>query len=70
MTSKMIVLRCLDWIFVGVTMLLVMGVAGFPMEWMLNLLDMSTLEFKVFGMFVLFASILLLHAIATSDSAR
>jgi hypothetical protein len=69
MTSKIIVLRCLDWIFVGVTMLLVMGVAGLPMEWMLGLLDMSSLEFKAFGLFVLFASLLLLHAIATSDSA-
>jgi hypothetical protein len=68
-TSKIIVLRCLDWIFVGVTMLLVMGVAGLPMDWMLNLLDMSTPEFKAFGFFVLFASLLLFHAIATSDSA-
>jgi hypothetical protein len=69
MTSKIIVLRCLDWIFIGVTMLLVMGVAGLPMDWMLNLLDMSSLEFKAFGSFVLFASLLLFHAIATSDSA-
>jgi hypothetical protein len=68
-TSKIIVLRCLDWIFVGVTMLLVMGVAGLPIDWMLNLLDMSSLEFRAFGLFVLFASLLLLHAIATSDSA-
>jgi hypothetical protein len=69
-TSKIIVLRCLDWIFIGVTMLLVMGVAGLPMEWMLSLLDMSSLEFKAFGLFVLFASLLLFHAIATSDAAR
>jgi hypothetical protein len=69
MTSKVIVLRLLDGIFVGVTTLLVMGVAGLPMDWMFDVLDLSSLEFKVFGLFVLFASILLIHAIATSDSA-
>jgi hypothetical protein len=69
MTSKILVQRLLDWIFVGVSMLLVMGVAGLPMDWMLDLLDMSSPEFKAFGLFVLFASILLIHAIATSDSA-
>ena len=69
MTSKPIVLKLLDGIFVGITMLLVMGVAGLPMDWMLDLLDLSSLEFEVFGFFVLFASILLIHAIATSDSA-
>jgi hypothetical protein len=70
MTSKVIVLRLLDGIFIGVTMLLVMGVAGLPMDWMLDLLDMSSPAFKAFGFFVLFASILLIHAIATSDSAQ
>ena len=69
MTSKVIVLKLLDGIFVGVTTLLVMGVAGVPMDWMFDVLDLSSLEFKVFGLFVLFASILLIHAIATSDSA-
>jgi hypothetical protein len=70
MTSKTIVLRLLDGIFIGVTMLLVMGVAGLPMDWILDLLDMSSPEFKAFGFFILFASILLVHAIATSDSVR
>jgi hypothetical protein len=69
MTSKIIVLRLLDGIFIGFSMVLIMGVAGLPMDWMLNLLDMSTPEFKAFGFFVLFAAILLIHAIATSDSA-
>ena len=64
MTSKIIVLRCLDWIFIGVTMLLVMGVAGLPMEWMLSLLDMSTLEFKAFGLFVLFAAYVALSSVS------
>ena len=70
MTSKIIVLRLLDGIFLAVTMLLVMAVAGLPMDWMLDLLDMSSPEFEVFGFVILCASLLLIHAIATSDSAR
>ena len=69
MTSKTLVLWFLDWIFIGVSTLLVLGVAGLPMDWMLDLLDMSSPEFKAFGIFILFASILLIHAIVTSDSA-
>ena len=69
MTSKMLVVRLLDWIFVGVTMLLIMGVAGLPMEWMLDLFDMSSAAFRAFGVIVLFASMLLIHAVATSDPA-
>ena len=57
MTSKMIVLRLLDGIFVGASMLLIMGVAGLPMDWIFDLLDMSSPEFKAFGILVLFASI-------------
>jgi hypothetical protein len=69
MTSKTIVLRLLDGIFIGFSMVLIMGAAGLPMDWMLNLLDMSSPEFKAFGAFILFAAILLIHAIARSDSA-
>jgi hypothetical protein len=69
MTSKVLVLRLLDWTFVGLTTLLVLGVAGLPMEWMLDLFDMSSVAFEAFGVFVLFASMLLIHAVATSDSA-
>jgi hypothetical protein len=69
MTSKVLVLRLLDWTFVGLTTLLVLGVAGLPMEWMLDLFDMSSTAFKAFGLFILFASTLLIHAVATSDSA-
>jgi hypothetical protein len=69
MTSKVLVLRLLDWTFVGLTTLLVLGVAGLPMEWMLDLFDMSSVAFKAFGVLVLFASMLLIHAVATSDSA-
>ena len=53
MTSKIFVLRLLDGIFIGFSMVLIMGVAGLPMDWVLNLLDMSSPEFTAFGSFVL-----------------
>jgi hypothetical protein len=69
MTSKMIALRILDGVFVVFTMLSVMGIAGLPMEWVLDLVKMSLHEFQSFALFVVFAALLLIHAIATSDSA-
>jgi hypothetical protein len=69
MTSKMIALRILDGVFIGFTMLLMMGVAGLPLQWLLDLVEMSLREFQGFALFVVFAALLLIHAIATSDSA-
>ena len=69
MTSKMIALRILDGVFIGFTMLLMMGLVGLPMEWLLNLIEMSLREFQSFALFVVFAALLLIHAIVTSDSA-
>src|SRR5882724_106358 len=69
MTSKMIALRILDGVFIGFTMLLMMGLAGLPMGWLLNLIEMSLREFQSFALFVVFAALLLIHAIVTSDSA-
>ncbi len=69
MTSKTVALRILDGIFIGVTMLLMMGVAGLPMGWLLDLIEMSLREFQSFALFIVFAALLLIHAIATSDSA-
>ncbi len=69
MTSKMIALRILDGVFIGFTMLLMMGVAGLPLQWLLDLVEMSRREFQGFALFVVFAALLLIHAIATSDSA-
>ena len=69
MTSKMIALRILDSIFIAATLVLMMGIAGLPMNWLLNLIEMSLREFQAFGLFIVFAALLLIHAIATSDSA-
>jgi putative Ca2+/H+ antiporter (TMEM165/GDT1 family) len=69
MTSKTIALRILDGVFIGFTILLMMGLAGLPMEWLLNLVEMSLREFQSFALFVVFGALLLIHAIVTSDSA-
>jgi hypothetical protein len=69
MTSKMIALRILDGVFIGFSMLLALGVAGFPLGWLLNLIEMSLREFQGFALFVVFAARLLIHAIANSNSA-
>lgn len=69
MTSKTIALRVLDGVFIGFTLLLMLGVAGLPMDWLLDLVEMSLREFQGFALFVVFAALLLIHAIATSDSA-
>jgi hypothetical protein len=69
MTSKMIALKVLDFIFIGATTLILLGIAGLPMEWLLAFADMSLREFQWLGLFLIFASLWLIHAIATSDSA-
>ncbi|MGY3449373.1 hypothetical protein [Bradyrhizobium sp. USDA 4353] len=69
MTSKMIALKILDGIFLAGTGLLLLIVAGLPVDGMLALLGMSLREFHAFALFVIFSCLLLIHAIATSDSA-
>jgi hypothetical protein len=69
MTSKTIALRILDGIFIGFSMLLLMGLAGLPLGWLLNLVEMSLREFQSLALFVVFGTLLLIHAIVTSDSA-
>ena len=69
MTSKMVALRILDGIFIGVTLVLMLGIAGLPMGWLLDLIEMSLREFQEFALFIIFAALLLIHAIVTSDSA-
>ena len=66
MTSKMIALRLLDWIFVAFAAILLLAVAGMPLD---DLIGMSSREFRAFDLFMLFATLCLSHAIATSDSA-
>jgi hypothetical protein len=69
MTSKIAALRILDGVFIGATLVLMLGIAGLPMGWLLNLVDMSLREFEAFELFIVFAALLLIHAIASSNSA-
>jgi hypothetical protein len=69
MTSKTIALRLLDATAVAFLAVLALLAAGFPIEWLARLFDMSLREFRGFSFFMAFAAMLLMHAIATSDSA-
>jgi hypothetical protein len=69
MTSKVFVLKMLDGIFVAVTILLLLAAAGLPTDWLIGMVAMSLQELQNFALFILFATLLLIHAIATSDSA-
>jgi ABC-type spermidine/putrescine transport system permease subunit I len=69
MTSKMIALSVLDGLFVSAVIAVLLVIIGFPMDWLLATANMSTREFQQFGLFVVFATLCLIHAIGTSDSA-
>ena len=69
MTSKTIVLRILDAVTVVFLAVLAFSATGLPVEWLTRLFHMSLGEFRGFSFFVAFAAVLLMHAIATSDSA-
>jgi len=69
MTSKTVALTILDWIFMAATMLMLLVIAGCPVGWLLRLTDMSLREFEWFALFIVFSTLSLIHAIATSDSA-
>jgi hypothetical protein len=69
MTSKTVALTILDWIFMAATMLMLLVIAGCPVGWLLRITDMSLREFEWFALFIVFSTLGLIHAIATSDSA-
>ena len=69
MTSKTIVLRILDAATVVFLVVLALLATGLPVEWLPRLFHMSLREFRGFSFFMAFAAMLLMHAIATSDSA-
>jgi hypothetical protein len=69
MTSKIVVLKLLDGLFVAVAAFLLLLAMGLPAGWVLRVFGMSFHEFQAFALFILFGTLLLIHAIATSDSA-
>jgi hypothetical protein len=68
-TSKIIALKVLDGVITMAIGTLILSMAGFPMEWLSGLFDMSPHEFRGFAIYVVFAALCLMHAIAVSDSA-
>lgn len=70
MISKTIALKILDLIFMALTLLMLLAIAGLPEEWLLRLADMSLREFEWFGSFIVLSSLWLIHAIASSGSPR
>jgi hypothetical protein len=69
MTSKTVALKVLDGVIATVIGILVLSMAGFPMEWLSGLFEMSPHEFREFSIFIVFAALWLMHAIVVSDSA-
>jgi hypothetical protein len=69
MTSKTIVLRILDAVTVVFLAVLAFSATGLPVAWLPRLFHMSPGEFRGFSFFIAFAAMVLMHAIATSDSA-
>jgi hypothetical protein len=68
MTARTIALRVLDGIFVMFTTVLILWIAGLPVDWIADLVNTAPGEFHWFAMFVVFAALRLMRAIATSDS--
>lgn len=69
MTSKMVALKLLDRLFVAVSVVVLCTAIGLPTDWLLRLTGLPRPEFENFALFLIFAVLLLIHAIATSDSA-
>jgi hypothetical protein len=69
MTQGKVALKALDLIFIGSTTLILLGIAGVPMEWLLVFADASLREFQWLGVVIILASLWLIHAIATSEPA-
>lgn len=69
LTSKTLVLKILDALFVITALLLLPAALGLPVHRLIGLAGMPLPEFRFFALFVLFSTLLLSHAIATSDSA-
>ena len=68
-TSKIRAPKVLDGVFVAVAAVLLFVATGLPADWLMNLVGTSFREFQAFALFLLQGTLLLIHAIATSDSA-
>jgi len=69
MTSKTVTLKILDGVFIAFALALLLAIIGFPLDRLLQLIEMSSREFEGFALFVLFSLLWLIYEIASSDSA-
>jgi hypothetical protein len=60
-------MRILDGVFIGFTMVLVMAVAGLPVEWLLDLVSKTSLAIEGLALAAASAALGLLYAIAGSE---
>ena len=67
MSQKNRAMKILDGVFIGFTMVLVMAVAGLPVEWLLDLVSKTSLAIEGLTLAAASAALGLLYAIAGSE---
>ena len=67
MSQKHKAMRLLDAVFIGFTMVLVMSVAGLPLEWLLDLVSKTSLAIEGISLAVVSAALGLIYTIAGSE---
>jgi len=67
MSQKHKAMKILDAIFVVFTMMLVMAVAGLPVEWLLDLVSRTSLAIEGLALAVASAAVGLIYTIAGSE---
>jgi hypothetical protein len=67
MTQRKKAMRIIDGVLIGFTMMLVLAVGGLPLEWMLDLLSMTSFVIEGFTLAALSVAVWLIHAIADAE---
>ena len=67
MSQKGRAMKILDVIFIVFTMMLVMAVAGLPLEWLLDLVSKTSLAIEGLALAVASAAVGLIYTIAGSE---
>jgi hypothetical protein len=67
MSQKHKAMKILDGIFIVFTMMMVMAVAGLPVEWLLDLVSKTSLAIEGVALAVASAALGLIYAIAGSE---
>jgi hypothetical protein len=67
MSQKHKAMRILDAIFIGLTIVLVMAVAGLPVEWLFDLVSRTSVAIEGLALAVASAAIGLIYALAGSE---